>query len=328
MARRPPFELAGERVPAGKRARIELPVSRLTTGTWAKVPVEVVHGRKEGPTLGLSAALHGDEINGVVSVGRILRAVRPNRIRGTLLAVPIVNVFGFLGQSRYLPDRRDLNRSFPGSPRGSMASQLAHLFLEEIVRRCDACIDLHTGSHHRRNLPQIRADLRDERTLALARTFGAPVIIHSQVRDGSLRDAAARHAIPVLVLEAGEALRLDTASIEAGVRGTLNVMVALGMIDDPPAAAPSPPEELHSSVWVRAGRGGLFVLETEPGAQVEENERIGSITTTFGDRALLVRARAAGRVIGVALNPLVNRGDALVHIGIKDPGRDQVKDGA
>ena len=220
--------IGGTPCPPGASTHVELPVGRLPTETWLKVPVEVVRGREPGPALWLTAAIHGDELNGVEVIRRVLSKVTPEKLRGTLIAVPIVNVFGFNARSRYLPDRRDLNRSFPGSAGGSLASQLAHLLMTEVVRHADVGLDLHTGSDHRFNWPQIRADLGDPETLRLAEAFGAPVTMFSAVRDGSLRGAATALGKPVLLYEAGEPLRFDGESLEVGARGVLNVMRALG----------------------------------------------------------------------------------------------------
>ncbi|PZV08662.1 MAG: deacylase, partial [Leptolyngbya sp.] len=221
--------MGGETIPRGKRVRLDLPVARLTTGTMMSLPVTVISGKKPGPRLWLSAAIHGDELNGVDIIRRVAKALKPHRLNGTVIAVPVVNIFGLLEQSRYLPDRRDLNRSFPGSARGSMAGRLAHLFMTEVVSQCTHGIDLHTAAIHRINLPQVRADLQDPATYAFAQAFGAPVIIHASHRDGSLRQAAARRKIPTLLYEAGEALRFDAQAIQTGVDGIYRVMAYLGM---------------------------------------------------------------------------------------------------
>ena len=207
--RNSPVELGGVTVQPGRRASIELPVARLPTRSWVSLPVVVLCGSRPGPTVWVSAAVHGDELLGVEIIRQVMRGIDPRRLSGTILAVPVVNVPGFLAQSRYTPDRRDLNRSFPGSPRGSLASRLAHLFMTEIVARCDAGLDLHTGSNHRENLPQIRCNTDDPTTLAMAEAFAPPVIVHSKLRAGSLRDACAKRGLPVLLLEAGEALRVQ-----------------------------------------------------------------------------------------------------------------------
>ncbi|MGB7414474.1 MAG: succinylglutamate desuccinylase/aspartoacylase family protein, partial [Thermosynechococcaceae cyanobacterium] len=218
----------------GQRQQIDLPVARLPTQTLLSLPITVINGTRPGPRLWLSAAIHGDELNGVDIIRQVLEQVKPKKLCGTLLAVPIVNVFGFIEQSRYLPDRRDLNRSFPGSTRGSLAGRLAHLFMTEVVNHCTHGIDLHTAANHRTNWPQIRANLDDAETYRCAKAFNAPLMLHSNTRDGSLRQAAAQQGIPVLLYEAGEALRFDADAIQVGVTGILQVMALLEMLPERP----------------------------------------------------------------------------------------------
>lgn len=225
-----PFELAGQSIRPGTRDTVELALPPLFTHTPMTLPVHVLHGRRPGPALFVRAAIHGDEINAIEIVRRLLGRRALASLRGTLLAVPVVNVYGVLQHSRYLPDGRDLNRSFPGSDRGSTASRIARIFMREIVSRCNYGIDLHTASGHRTNLPQLRANLDDEETHRLAQAFGTPVVINSRNRDGSLRAAASELGIPLLLYEAGERLRFSELCISACVRGVLNVMRALGMI--------------------------------------------------------------------------------------------------
>lgn len=193
----------------GESKKIKLPTVRLYTDTDMSIPVFIKRGKRPGPTIFISSAIHGDELNGIEIISRLIHSKAINALKGTLIAVPMVNGFGVLNQSRYLPDRRDLNRSFPGSAKGSLASRIAHLFMQEIVAKCDYGIDLHTGAIHRSNLPQIRANLDDPLTLTMAQAFGAPVIMNSNLRDGSLRQCADELGIPVLLYEAGQALRFD-----------------------------------------------------------------------------------------------------------------------
>ncbi|WP_051063451.1 succinylglutamate desuccinylase/aspartoacylase family protein, partial [Ilumatobacter nonamiensis] len=217
LRRRPSFSIGDLDVAAGRSAIGQLPISRLVTGNQISIPINVFHGRNEGPVIWLSAAVHGDEIAGVEIIRRALSTIVPRTLAGTIVAVPIVNVHGFLSGDRYLPDRRDLNRSFPGSPGGSLAARVANIFMTEIVQRCDVGIDLHTGSDHRTNLPQIRADLDDPRTRDLAIAFGAPLIMHAKLRDGSMRAAATATGSTVLLYEGGEAWRFDREAIDAAV---------------------------------------------------------------------------------------------------------------
>ncbi len=280
------------------------------------LPLIVMHGARPGPCLWVSAAIHGDELNGVEIIRELLDEVDPKSMQGTLLAVPILNVFGFIHQSRYLPDRRDLNRSFPGSKNGSLAARLAHLFMTEVVSRCQYGIDLHTGSNQRENLPQIRTDSRVPMAEELALAFGAPLIMESPLRQGSLRAAAGKRGIPVLVYEAGEANRFDRGAITTGVRGVLRVMRRLDMWHGKSHRGKSAPSlRVESSSWVRARHAGLLRLSVEAGDRVEEDGLIGSIADPFGEEQFPVLAPFAGMVVGLARSPVVYRGDALVNLG-------------
>lgn len=305
--------IAHQTVQPGTTVHTELPFARLPTGTSLPLPLVLVHGVAPGPTLWLSAAIHGDEVNGIEIIHQVLSAIDPTRLNGSVVAVPVVNVFGFVQQSRYLPDRRDLNRSFPGSPKGSTAARLAHLFMETVVSRCTHGIDLHTGSHHRVNLPQIRANLRDPETLACAQAFATPLIIHAESRDGSLRQAAQQRGIPCLLLEAGEANRFDRESIAWGVTGILRVMAHLGMQGQSDATSASP-RIVWETTWIRARRGGIFRCHVELGQELTPGQRLGEIVDTIGQHATTIRARQAGVVIGLTLSALVHRGDGLINL--------------
>lgn len=316
----PAFRIGETEVLPGQRARLELPIARLPTETWLSLPIEVVNGVRDGPRLWLSGALHGDEINGVEIIREVLGELEPAQLAGTVVAVPIVNVYGFVSQSRYLPDRRDLNRAFPGSPTGSLAGRLADLFMREVVVQCTHGIDYHTGSNHRTNLPQIRANLKDDETRRCAEAFAAPVMMHAQMRDGSLRQAASRRGIHVLVYEAGEPLRFDADAIAAGVEGTKRMIAALGMQAFPGHERPPVPTTLVSkSTWIRAKRSGILRLEVQLGQQVKTLERLGIIADAFGGNAVSVVAPAAGFIIGHTNNPLVHQGEALINLALTDP---------
>ena len=308
------LDIAGTRVEPGQRATINLPVADLYTSASLTMPVQVIRGRKPGPSLFVSAAIHGDELNGVEVIRRLLALKSLRSVRGTLLAVPIVNVHGFLDQSRYLPDRRDLNRSFPGSPKGSIAARLANLFITEIVERADYGVDLHTGAIHRSNLPQIRANLDDPDTLSMARAFGAPVVVNSNIRDGSLRECAADRGMPVLIYESGEALRFDEAGIRTGLRGILGVMRHIGMLSS--KSRPSAePVIARSTRWVRANASGIVVSKTKLGDSVAKGQRIGLISDPLGDEQIEIIAPCDGIVIGRSNLPLAHEGDALFNLG-------------
>ncbi|WP_008314942.1 succinylglutamate desuccinylase/aspartoacylase family protein [Leptolyngbya sp. PCC 6406] len=319
--------LGGVTITPGKRVKIEIPVTRLPTGTDLSLPVTVIHGHRDGPCLWLSAAIHGDELNGIEIIRRVMRLLKPSHLCGTVIAVPVVNIFGLLEQSRYLPDRRDLNRSFPGSPRGSLGARLASIFMREVVTHCTHGIDLHTGAIHRTNLPQIRANLRDPETYRFAKSFGAPIVIHTGMRDGSLRQAAAHRHIPTLLYEGGEALRFSEEAIAVGVEGIRRVLDFLGMYSV--AAPTSVPlsSEAHDTRWVRASRGGFWHCRVGLGQWIARRQTLGVIADAFGDKAVEVRSPLEGWVIGHNQNPLAHQGDALVHIAIAVK-RDRDDDGS
>lgn len=305
--------IAGVAVPPGGRAAIDIPISELFNHAQATMPVEVIRGKRAGPTLFVSAAVHGDELNGVEIIRRLLASPALAKLRGTLIAVPIVNVQGFLAQSRYLPDRRDLNRCFPGSERGSMAGRLAWMFGQEIVNRSDYGIDLHTGAIHRGNLPQIRAELDDATTAELANVFAAPLTLNSNLRDGSLREFAAGQGIPMLVYEAGEALRFEETSIRIGLRGVLNVMRHIGML---PKRQRKQREAIvaRSSAWLRAEKSGIVRPLVGLGQQVKKDELLAAISDPYGKNEIELRAKFSGVVIGRLNLPLVHEGDAVFHV--------------
>ncbi len=309
--------IAGVTVKPGTRLNIDIAFAALYTHTAVSMPVQVIRGRSAGPTLFVCAAVHGDEINGVEIVRRLIRSITPERIKGTLICIPIVNVLGLLNHSRYLPDGRDLNRSFPGSPNGSLTARLANLFLEEIIAKATHGIDLHTGGGHRANLPHIRANLDDPQVHALARAFDVPVLVNSSVRDGSLRQVAADLGVCTLLYEAGEALRFDELCVRAGVRGILNVMRALGMLRKARSARPgTEPMVARSTRWVRAPGAGITRFVTPLGARVKVGEVLGTISDPFGEREQNVHAPCDGIVLGRNNLPLVNEGDALFHIAL------------
>lgn len=307
------IEVGRASVEPGTREDIELRVERLASGPWISIPTAVIHGRRPGPCVSVSAAVHGDEINGVEIARRLLAEVRPSELAGTLIVVPVVNQLGFMSGQRYLPDRRDLNRSFPGSPRGSLAGRLAHLFMTEIVSRCDYGVDLHSGSDNRANWPQIRADLEDGRTREAARAFGAPVTLHARLRDGSLREAATQRGMAMLLFEGGEDNRYDDYAIEAGYEGVLRVLAHLGMTDSAPGSSQATMVSRESR-WVRAQRGGLLRVEVGLGDEVERRQVLGHLSDIFGRSNLAVRSPLRGIVIGKTRTPRVNQGDALFHV--------------
>lgn len=307
----------GSTIPRNSRVTIDLPVARFYTHSEVAMPIQVVRGKRPGPIMFVSAAIHGDELNGVEIIRRLLKLPTLKRLRGTLIAIPIVNVFGLIHMSRYLPDRRDLNRSFPGSDRGSLAARLAHLFMTEIVNQCTHGIDLHTGAIHRSNLPQIRANIDDPATAELADVFGVPVVLNSQLRDNSLREAAAEIGIPMLLYEAGEALRFDEVCIRAGLNGIVNVMRHLEMLPASKArrtARKIEPLVARTSSWVRALSSGILRTMVPLGAKITKHQLLGVISDPFGEEEHEILAPFDGIVIGRINLPLVNEGDALFHV--------------
>ncbi len=316
------LKIGGAVVKRGQRRRLEIPVARLPTGTPLSLPVTVLRGKPSGPTIWLSAALHGDEINGTEIIRRVITQLDAKTLRGTVIAVPIVNVYGFIERSRYLPDRRDLNRSFPGSRSGSLASRLAHLFLAEVVSHCSHGIDFHTGALHRSNLPHLRADLKDAEARRLAAAFNAPLLFHAKRIVGSLRAEAYKRKIPILVFEGGEPLRFDEPSIRSGVRGTLRVLEALDMIDSEPERQRSKTtHEASKATWLRAPRSGILHLATSMGEKIAKGDILARIADPFSGRRRILRAPFDGLVFSQITNPLVYQGDAILHLAMLKPRR-------
>ncbi|NCA70149.1 MAG: succinylglutamate desuccinylase/aspartoacylase family protein [Sphingobacteriia bacterium] len=312
-----PIIIAERAVRPGERARVDIPLPNLYTTTPVYMPVHVIHGRRPGPRLFVTAAIHGDEINGVEIIRRLLTQKALRHVRGTLLAVPVVNVYGYVRQSRYLPDRRDLNRSFPGSEKGSLAARLAATLINEVIADSTHGIDLHTGAIHRENLPQIRATLGIGTTVsALAKAFETPVILDAELRPGSLRAVAAARDIPLLLYEAGEALRFSEFAVRAGLRGILGVMRHLGMIRATHVrrAIVHAPLVARATVWIRAQQSGILLSLTPLGAHVKKGDVLGTITDPFRPVDEPVRSPTSGIVIGRTNLPLITEGEALYHI--------------
>lgn len=310
------FVINQQPIAPGAKSLIRIPLPGLHSETSVNLPVHVIHGKKEGPVLFVSAAIHGDEINGVEIIRRLLSMSSLKRLRGTLLAVPTVNVFGFDSHSRYLPDRRDLNRCFPGKETGSLAGRIAHIFMSEVVAQSTLGIDLHTAAIHRDNLPQIRADLSISPLESLSRAFSTPVLLHSAPPPGSLRHSAADTSVPVMVYEAGEALRFDEVSIRVGVRGVINVMKELGMITNTKPKKLKPPVLLRSSSWVRSPMSGILRSQVKLGDTVNKGDTLGFISEPADQNDCVIQSSYSGVIIGRTNIPLVYEGDALFHIGL------------
>lgn len=309
-----PLLIAGKEIKPGSHEIIDFPLPPLSTHSDLHMPIHVIRGKRSGPCLLVCAALHGDEINGIEIIRRLVGLKTIAQLRGTLIAIPIVNVYGFIHMSRYLPDRRDLNRSFPGSDKGSLAARLANLFMQEIVSKATHGIDLHTAAVHRDNFPQIRGNLDSAVTLKLAEAFRAPLIIDAQLRPGTVREAAVGLGIPWLVYEAGEALRFDEVSIRAGVRGIVNVMREIGMLNKQKSKATFSPRIVKSNFWIRAPQSGILRLTVKLGACVNKDDTLGFVADPYGGNQTRICAPNTGIIIGRTNLPLVHEGDALIHL--------------
>ncbi len=307
--------IGGVDILPGEDKKIEIPVAKLYTDADVSLPVHIIRGKKAGPTVFISAAVHGDELNGIEIIRRLLSQPNFKIIRGTLICVPMVNVYGVVNQSRYMPDRRDLNRCFPGSSKGSLAARVAHIFMKEIAEHCDYGIDLHTGAIHRSNFPQIRADIGDEETKELAKVFAATVIINSNLVDGSLREAAVANNTKVLLYEAGEALRFDEYSIRTGIKGIENVLQYLTLMRKKRSKKKFvEPYIAKSSSWHRATASGIVNNMVSLGDQVVKGEVLAEIGDPLGEVLDVVVASRSGILIGRQNIPLVQEGEAMFHI--------------
>ncbi len=308
--------VSGTELKPGEQKCIMIPLPNLYHSEPVLMPTFVMCGKKAGPTLLVTGAIHGDEINGIEIIRRILKRRFIPSLRGNLICVPVVNVYGYLYQSRYLMDRRDLNRSFPGSTSGSIAARLAKVLVTELITHATHLIDLHTGALHRSNLPQIRASLNNPETLRLAKAFDAPVIIDSRERDGSLRQMASDLKKPLLLYEAGEALRFDEPGIKLGVRGILNTMRALKMIASDDKRPKPAPAVVSSTHWVRAEVSGNLQSDKMLGAHVTKGEVIGTISNPFDMSVHEVKSPYKGILIGHCKLPPVHEGQALFHVAL------------
>jgi uncharacterized protein len=308
--------VAGVVVAPGERRDLAPAASESYTGDRTTLPLAVVNGRHEGPRVFVTAAVHGDELNGIAVCRELLDHIDPATLRGTLVVVPIVNVLGVQFGSRYLPDRRDLNRCFPGSHSGSMAARIARLLLDEVIVGSDVGIDLHTAANHRTNVPQIRVSASDARARTLAIGFGAPFVLDAPMRPGSLREAATERGVSVLTFEGGQPLRFDDDAIDVGRRGVLRVLHRLDMIDRSPDPSDPAPMVLHASRWLRAARGGILQLHVSAGDRVQPGDPLWTTVSPLGAERASVEAEEPGYVIGATTLPLVQPGQALLHIAL------------
>lgn len=307
--------IANQEIQPGEFKEINISIARLPSHTLIDTPVYVSRATEDGPILALIAGMHGDELNGMEIVRRILDRGLHKVKRGTVVCMPVINIYGFLNYSREVPDGKDVNRSFPGSRRGSLASRVAYYLMHEVIPFVDYGIDFHTGGAMRTNYPQVRAQLRDEQNLELANAFSAPFTIDMPFRPNSLRKEASRKGKRIIVYEGGESLRFDPHAIEEGIAGTLRLMKFLNMIDN----APEPSEAnrvIWSTAWVRAKHAGLFQPNVQCGQLVHRGEWVGTITDPFGEFKEEVKAPQTGYVIGLNNRPVIHAGDALIHLGM------------
>ncbi|MBC6988159.1 succinylglutamate desuccinylase/aspartoacylase family protein [Hymenobacter sp. BT491] len=309
------MHLNGLTIKPGERVLTRLVISRLPSGTVIDVPVHVFRSTQPGPTVLLMAGMHGDEVNGIETIRRMIRRDLLRPLRGTIIAIPILNIYGFLNFSREVPDGKDVNRSFPGNPRGSLASRVAHRFTREILPLVDCGIDFHTGGAARSNYPQVRCQLGYPDSDAMAQAFAAPFTLNASLRPGSLREAAFKQQKPIIVYETGESLRLDEHGIELAIAGTFRVLRSLGMAADAPAAT-QPNVVCMRHTWLRARFAGLFRSHVQVGQYLEKGEVYGSVADPYGEMAVRLESPVAGYIVGINHMPVVNQGDALLHIGM------------
>jgi len=311
-----PLVILGNQVLPGTSTRLAWLPSQSFEGIAAPTPVLVVRGAKPGAVLCLTAAVHGDELNGIETVRRVMYALEAESLHGTVIGVPIVNLPGFHRSSRYLPDRRDLNRFFPGNPQGSSAARIAHSFFREIISHCDALVDLHTGSFHRINLPQLRADLTQPEVVKLTQGFGATAVLHSIGAPGTLRRAATDNGIPAITLEAGGSMHLEEKAVSHGVKGIQTLLASLKM-NKKISLWGAPEPVYYHSVWVRADHGGILFSKVSLGKRVDKGDLLGTVTDPITNVRSEIIAPHKGRILGMAVNQVVQPGFAAYRIGIQ-----------
>lgn len=316
------LEILGTAVEPGSKRRLVLRSSESFAGGYVETPVVALRGTLPGPTLCLVAGIHGDEVNGVEIVRRTLQDESLlDTLEGSIVAVPIANLSAFQRGSRYLPDRRDLNRYFPGRTDGSSASRIAFRLFDNVIRKCDALVDLHTGSFHRTNIHQVRADMSNARTAELANAYGAEIIVSNDGREGTLRRAATDSGIPAITVEAGEPARFDEQLVRKAVKSISRLIFKLGMSSEASlwSRLASPSITYWDTGWVRCNTGGILVSQVELGETVELGQLLGTVSDPVSDEVDSIRARRAGRIIGMALDQLVMPGFAAYHIASREP---------
>ena len=312
-----PIVLLDTTVQVATAARLSWSPAQSFEGIAAPTPVLVVNGAKPGPTVCLTAAVHGDELNGIEIVRRVLYDLDPERLSGAVIGVPIVNLQGFRRSSRYLPDRRDLNRFFPGNPTGSSASRIAYSFFNEVITHCNVLVDLHTGSFHRTNLPQLRADLSNPQVANMTNKFGSTVVLHSIGSKGTLRRAATDAGIAAVTLEAGEPLRVQDDAVDHGTRGIMTLLRELNMVRRVTFWGSREPV-YYRSTWIRADQGGVLISKVELGQRVKRGQTLGTVTDPITNVQFDLVANHDGRVLGKALNQFVMPGFAAYRLGIEE----------
>ena len=308
--------LGGALIEPGQVREIHLPITEAANARPVILPITVIRGSQDGPTVFMTAAVHGDELNGTAILRNLYARIKPERLRGTLILIPIVNMLGFLTGSRYMPDRRDLNRVFPGEPDGNMPQRVAYKLFHEILRYADVGIDFHTAAVSRENYPHLRGDMKNALVRKYAKAFGCPVIIDQKGIRGTLRHAATDHGIPTLLFEGGTANRFQRPIVQAGVKGTMTFLRNLGMIRKKPDSEHKLPFQVivKKTTWIRAERGGLLELRCTPGSLVYRGEPLAIIANPLGKDAQPVPSPVTGLVIGSTMSPLVNPGMPLVHM--------------
>lgn len=309
-----PLHILDRHVLPGTRMVVTWNGSQGYAGNDVAAPVVVVHGAQAGPVLCLAAGVHGDEINGVEIVRQVMNRLAPEQLRGTVIGVPVVNLFGYQRGSRYLPDRRDLNRFFPGTRYGSIASRIAFSFFENVARHCDALVDFHTGSFDRSNLPQVRADLRIPEVLEFTRGFGATVVLHSKGSQGMLRVAATAVGIPAVTFEVGAPARLQPEEIDTAVAAMERLLHRMGLVESE-AVEEEPQPIFYESRWIRADHGGLLISDVQLGQRVRRGQRLGRVIDPLGNIEREIVSPIFGRVLGMAQNQQVLPGFAAYHLG-------------
>ena len=308
-------EIRGHKIGLGESKLIKIPVDRLPTGTLIEIPVYIFNGEKAGPTVLLQGGLHGDEVNSIELIRRMLIDKNYKIHRGCVIVVPLLNVFGFLNLSRDMHGK-DVNRSFPGSKKGSLASRMAYYLMKELVANVDFGIDYHTGGAQRSNYPQIRFTADDENAQKLAQLFNAPFQFSSGLIAKSFRNECHKNNIPILVFEGGESLRLDELSIKKGINGTLNILRYFNMISDKVIISKFKKSiEISHRKWIRAEIAGLFSIKINNGDQVQKGQILGHIMDTYGETNFEIKAPYDGYIIAVNNFPIINMGDAMFHIG-------------